>query len=81
MARAGLRALEFWDPATKKHGQAHMQARLGITQFLIREGIARLEEVRDDNGTLTDLFVRVRLLLSLPLPYGSQFTDRTNSDP
>lgn len=27
MARAGLRALEFYDPATKKHGQAHMQAR------------------------------------------------------
>jgi dipeptidyl-peptidase-3 len=27
MARAGLRALEFYDPATQKHGQAHMQAR------------------------------------------------------
>lgn len=27
MARAGIRALEFYDPATKKHGQAHMQAR------------------------------------------------------
>ena len=27
MARAGLRALEFYDPVTKKHGQAHMQAR------------------------------------------------------
>lgn len=27
MARAGLKALEFYDPATKKHGQAHMQAR------------------------------------------------------
>ena len=27
MARAGLRALEFYDPTTKKHGQAHMQAR------------------------------------------------------
>ena len=26
-ARAGLRALEFYDPANKKHGQAHMQAR------------------------------------------------------
>lgn len=29
MARAGLRALEFYDPATQKHGQAHMQARYG----------------------------------------------------
>ena len=27
MARAGLRALQFYDPATQKHGQAHMQAR------------------------------------------------------
>ncbi|KXN89266.1 Dipeptidyl peptidase 3 [Leucoagaricus sp. SymC.cos] len=59
MARAGLRALEFYDPVNKKHGQAHMQARLGITQHLIRSGIARLEEVRDDNGTLLNLYVRV----------------------
>lgn len=27
MARAGLRALEFWDPKAQKHLQAHMQAR------------------------------------------------------
>lgn len=27
MGRAGLRGLEFYDPANKKHGQAHMQAR------------------------------------------------------
>ncbi|KAJ8463391.1 hypothetical protein ONZ45_g17600 [Pleurotus djamor] len=59
MARAGLRALEFYDPATKKHGQAHMQARLGITQFLINHGIARLEEIRDASGTLENLYVRV----------------------
>jgi hypothetical protein len=30
MGRAGLRALEFFDPAKNKHGQAHMQARLVI---------------------------------------------------
>ncbi|CCL99112.1 uncharacterized protein FIBRA_01126 [Fibroporia radiculosa] len=59
MARAGLRALEFYDPATKKHGQAHMQARLGITQFLIKSGIAHLEEVRGANGTLENLYIRV----------------------
>jgi Peptidase family M49 len=35
MARAGLRALEFYDPATKKHGQAHMQARYGDPEVLI----------------------------------------------
>ena len=27
MARAGIRALEYYDPSTGKHGQAHMQAR------------------------------------------------------
>ena len=30
MARAGLRALEFYDPRTQKHGQAHMQARCDL---------------------------------------------------
>lgn len=59
MARAGLRALEFYDPGTQKHGQAHMQARLGILQHLINYGIARLEEVRDNDGTLTNIYVRV----------------------
>ncbi|KAH9854917.1 aflatoxin-detoxifizyme [Lenzites betulinus] len=59
MARAGLRALEYYDPKTKKHGQAHMQARLGITQHLIKSGIARLEEVRAADGTLENAYVRV----------------------
>ncbi|KII88512.1 hypothetical protein PLICRDRAFT_54343 [Plicaturopsis crispa FD-325 SS-3] len=59
MARAGLRALEFYEPATQKHGQAHMQARLGITQFLIKEGIASLEEVRGEDRTLQNAYVRV----------------------
>ncbi|KAH7930761.1 dipeptidyl-peptidase III [Leucogyrophana mollusca] len=59
MARAGLRALEFYDPATGKHGQAHMQARLGITLHLIKEGLVRLEEVRAADGTLENLYVRL----------------------
>jgi len=59
MARAGLRALEFYDPAKQKHGQAHMQARLGITQHLIAGGIARLEEVRSAAGELENLYVKV----------------------
>ncbi|EIW85196.1 aflatoxin-detoxifizyme [Coniophora puteana RWD-64-598 SS2] len=59
MARAGLRALEYYDPVTKKHGQAHMQARLGITQHLIKEGIAYLEEIRDADGKLQNLYIRV----------------------
>lgn len=73
----GLRALEFYDPKRKKHGQAHMQARLvssqkvtaeilimlfssmGITQFLIKSGIARLEEVRGKDNVLENVFIRV----------------------
>ncbi|EIN07382.1 aflatoxin-detoxifizyme [Punctularia strigosozonata HHB-11173 SS5] len=58
MARAGLRALEFYDPVAKKHGQAHMQARLGIFQFLIKEGLATVEEVRGADGKLENLYVR-----------------------
>ncbi|KAI0030824.1 aflatoxin-detoxifizyme [Vararia minispora EC-137] len=59
MARAGLRALEFYDPKTKKHGQAHMQARLGITQHLIKGGIASLEEIRGADGALENIYIRV----------------------
>ncbi|KAL4075542.1 peptidase family M49-domain-containing protein [Scleroderma citrinum] len=59
MARAGLRALEYYNPTTKKHGQAHMQARLGITTFMVNEGLVRLEEVRGENGVLENIYVRV----------------------
>lgn len=59
MARAGLRALEFYDPATKKHGQAHMQARLGITQHMIKEGLVTLEEVRGADNSLENLYIRL----------------------
>jgi len=59
MARAGLRGLEFYDPLTRKHGQAHMQARLGITQHLIKGDIAWLEEFRGAEGDLEDLYIRV----------------------
>lgn len=75
MARAGVRALEYYDPDTKKHGQAHMQARyvslnrviehlftttrLGIMQHLLQSGLVSLEEVRDKDGGLENLFVRV----------------------
>ncbi|KAI5997175.1 peptidase family M49-domain-containing protein [Pisolithus albus] len=59
MARAGLRGLEYYDPITKKHGQAHMQARLGITTFMVNEGLVRFEEVRGSNGELENIYVRV----------------------
>jgi hypothetical protein len=40
MARAGLRGLEFYDPVTGKHGQAHMQARYVITTYLERTSLS-----------------------------------------
>ena len=36
-----------------------LQASLGITQHLIKSGIARLEEVRGADGTLENAYVRV----------------------
>lgn len=38
MARAGLVALEFWDPKTHKWGQAHMQARYSILRTFLDAG-------------------------------------------
>ena len=46
-----------------------MEARMGITKFLIQEGIARLEEVRDTSGKLVDAFVRVRACVFLSHHY------------
>lgn len=59
MCRAGLRALEFYDPKAKKHLQAHMQARMGITNHLIEHGIARIEREQDNNGVLKRAYVKV----------------------
>lgn len=36
MARAGLLALEFWDPNTAKWGQPHMQARFSIMKTFLK---------------------------------------------
>ncbi|KAN0097951.1 Peptidase family M49 domain containing protein [Tylopilus felleus] len=59
MARSGIRALEFYDPSTGKHGQAHMQARLGITKFMEQGGLVRLEIIRDAQGNFEDAYVKV----------------------
>ncbi|EXJ71737.1 dipeptidyl-peptidase III [Cladophialophora psammophila CBS 110553] len=38
MARAGVAALEFWDPKSRKWGQAHMQARFSILRTFMDGG-------------------------------------------
>ncbi|KAL9595132.1 MAG: hypothetical protein Q9219_006620 [cf. Caloplaca sp. 3 TL-2023] len=59
MARAGIAAVEFWDPKSGKWGQAHMQARFSILKTFLDagEGFATLDYSRDDD--LSDLTVRV----------------------
>lgn len=59
MVRAGLKALEFYDPVKDVTEQAHMRARLGITNWLIEHKIASIEFVRDGENRVTDAFARV----------------------
>jgi dipeptidyl-peptidase III len=58
MARAGIVALEFWDPKSRKWGQAHMQARFSILRTFLDAGseFASLDYKQDD---LDDLTVRI----------------------
>lgn len=58
MARAGLVALEFWDPKTQKWGQAHMQARYSILRTFLDAGddFVKLSYTKDD---LSDLEIHL----------------------
>lgn len=58
MARAGVAALEFWDPKSRKWGQAHMQARYSILRTFLDAGddFVKLEHRRDD---LSDLEIHL----------------------
>ncbi|KAI4206880.1 MAG: hypothetical protein LQ348_000773 [Seirophora lacunosa] len=60
MARAGVAAVEFWDPQSRKWGQAHMQARFSILKTFLAagEGFAALDAAEED-GHLSDLTVRL----------------------
>ncbi|KAF2460940.1 dipeptidyl peptidase-like protein III [Lineolata rhizophorae] len=55
MARAGMVAVEFWDPQSGKWGQAHMQARFSILQTFLRagDGFCTLDYTADDLSDLT----------------------------
>lgn len=58
MARAGVAALQFWDPNSRKWGQAHMQARFAILKVFLEAGpeFCQLESSKDD---LSDLVIRL----------------------
>lgn len=64
MARAGIAALEFWDPKSRKWGQAHMQARYSILQTFLSAGkeFASLDYAKDDMSDLTIKLDRSKIL-------------------
>lgn len=58
MARAGITALQFWDPHSRRWGQAHMQARFAILQVFLEapDSFCRLHHTRPD---LSDLVIHL----------------------
>lgn len=59
MARAGIAALEFWDPKSRKWGQAHMQARFSILRTFLNAGIEFCQLEYEDKEQLSDLTIRL----------------------
>ncbi|KAJ4353259.1 uncharacterized protein N0V89_004986 [Didymosphaeria variabile] len=64
MARAGIASLEFWDPKSRKWGQAHSQARFTILRTFLNAGVefCELEWKKDDLSDLTIRLDRNRIL-------------------
>jgi dipeptidyl-peptidase-3 len=64
MARAGVIALEFWDPKSRKWGQAHMQARFSILRTFLDAGkeFCSLDYTSDDLSDLTIKLERSKIL-------------------
>lgn len=58
MARAGIAALEFWDPKARKWGQAHMQARYSILRTFLDAG-KEFASLDYENDNLEDLTIRI----------------------
>ncbi|KAL9588161.1 MAG: hypothetical protein Q9203_003018 [Teloschistes exilis] len=59
MARAGVAAVEYWDPATRKWGQAHMQARFSILKTFLDAGEDFCSLHHKSKDDLSDLTVRI----------------------
>ena len=64
MARAGVAALEFWDPKSRKWGQAHMQARFSILRTFLDAGkeFCSLDYTKEDLSDLTIKLDRAKIL-------------------
>ncbi|KZF26332.1 dipeptidyl-peptidase III [Xylona heveae TC161] len=64
MARAGIVALEFWDPKSRKWGQAHMQARFSILQTFLGAGddFVKLVYTKEDLSDLSIALDRTKIL-------------------
>lgn len=64
MARAGIAALEFWDPKSRRWGQAHMQARYSILKTFLSAGeeFASLDYSKDDLSDLTIKIERTKII-------------------
>lgn len=53
MARAGVAALEYWDPKARKWGQIHMQARFAILRTFMEAG-GNFCEIKAPNGDVSN---------------------------
>ncbi|KAK1826157.1 putative dipeptidylpeptidase [Podospora conica] len=66
MARAGLLAVEFWDPKSQKWGQPHCQARFAILKAFLEaeDDFCKLEYKEDDLSDLVIKLDRSKILTS-----------------
>lgn len=64
MAKAGLGAVEMWDPKSQKWGQAHSQARFSILKCFLEAGddFCKLDYTKDDLSDLTIKLDRSKIL-------------------
>lgn len=64
MARAGIAALEMWDPTSRKWGQAHSQARFSILRCFLEAGddFCKLRYTKDDLSDLVIELDRAKIL-------------------